>query len=255
MIIFYGYNDGRALTIRNRKIHLSIALYSLILVIPFTFIGIIKTEYFWFVAWVFPLIFFFFSILDFCFIKYNNEVFLKGLKKKHLFKVEHAKIYKDGKEIKQVYKIKLYKYKNYLFMEMAKSFYRIPDDEYIAGSRTELLQIMAVKSNHTVWLRLPEKTNEEKTDILFREINLEGKCRLFYSKNREHIVYIYKRYDGFFSVGSASLILADNDELEFTNTYGWWEPDNIGNSIFETEEMAFNEIKNQLSNYKEFVIN
>ena len=254
MIIFYGYNDGQALAVQNRKVYLRIALYSLIAVIPFTVIGIIRTEYFWFFSWAFPLFFLFLSILTFFFVKYDNEVFLKGLRKKHLFKVENVKIYKDGKEIKRINKIRLYKHKNYLLMKTADSFFRIPDDEYLMGSRTELLQTMIVNRNHTVWLRLPPKTVEEKRDLLFREIRLEKSCRLFYSKNKEHILYICRREDGFFSVGAERLILADDAELDLFKVYGWWEPDNITKSIFETEEMAYNDIKNAIVDYDELKI-
>lgn len=196
MIIFNGYNDVAALAARNRKVYLRIALYSLLLVIPFTVIGIVRAEYLCFLSWVFPLFFIFLCI--FTFVKYDNEVFLKGTRKKHLFKVENQKIYKDGKEIKQVGKIRLYKCKNYLCMKTSGSFFRIPDEEYVLGSRTELLQILIINPDHTVWLRLPHKTFEEKKDLLFNEIDWENKCRLFYSKNKEHIVYIYKRADGFF---------------------------------------------------------
>lgn len=254
MIIFYGYNDGQALAVRNRKIYVRIALYSLILVIPFTVIGIVRTEYLWFLSWVFPLFFLFLSILTFFLVKYDNEVFLKGIRKKHLFKVENLKIYKDGKEIKRVDKIRLYKHKNYLFLETADSFFRIPDDEYTAGSRTELLQTLKINKNHSVWLRLPFKTVEEKKDILFREINLENKCRLFYSNNKDYIVYIYRREDGFFSVGADRLVLADDEEMDLLKIYGWWEPDNVIKSIFETEETAYADIKNSIADYKELMM-
>lgn len=253
MIIFYGYNDGQALAIRNRNACMRIALYSLIIVIPFTVIGMIRREYLWFLSWGFPLFFWFLSLLTFFFVEYDNKVFLKGLRKKHLFKVEKLKIYQDGKEIKRVDKIRLYERKNYLFLETARSFFRIPDDEYLTGSRTELLQTMIVNRNHTVRLRLPPKMVEEKKDILFREINLENKCRLFYAKNKEHIVYIYKRADGFFSVGADRLVLADDEESDLFETYGWWESDRAGTSIFETEEMAYNDIKNIIANYEELI--
>ena len=253
MIAFYGYNDGRAMAIRNRQVFLRIALRSLIFVIPLTLIGTVRAECLWFISWVFPLFFLFLSITTFFFVKYDDQVFLSGLKLKHLFKVENAKIYKDGKEIKPVSKIKLYQRKDYLFMETSHSYFRIPDDEYVAGSRAELLQAMVVNRDHTVWLRLPPKTEEEIKDMLFREIDLNHKCRLFYSKNKDHIVYIAKREDGFFSVGADRLILANDSEMEFIHAYGRWEPENMGKSVFETEEMAFHEIQTQVSDYEELL--
>lgn len=36
--------------------------------------------------------------------------------------------------------------------------------------------------------------------------------------------------------GAERLILADDAELDLFKVYGWWEPDNITKSIFETEE-------------------
>lgn len=252
MILFYGYNDGQALAIQSRRNLVRVALYSLILVIPFTVIGIITSEYLWLLCWIFPCLFFVLAIANFLFVKYNDEVFLKGVKTKHRFQVENGKIYKDGKEIKRVDKIKVYPYKNSLFMETSHSFFRIPDGEYQVGSRQELLQIMTINRNHTIKLRLPPKTEEEKTEILFAEINLKDKCRLFYSKDKKHIVYIYRLPDGFFSVGAEHLTLADEDELRFGTSYGWWEPDCCsGTSIFQTEELAYNEIKNTLFDYEE----
>lgn len=255
MILFYGYNDGQALAIQNRRNLARVALYSLIVVIPFTVIGIITTEYLWLLCWIFPCAFLALALATFLFRKYDDEVFLKGEKKRHIFKVENGEIYKDGKEIKQVDKIKIYVYKDYLFMETSHSFFRIPNEAYEVGSRQELLQSMIIKRNHTIKLRLPPKTEEEKTEILFAKINREDKCRLFYSKDKRRIVYIFRLRDGFFSVGAEHLTLADEDELQFGTGYGWWEPDkDSGKSIFQTEELAYNEIKNMLSDYEELLL-
>lgn len=111
-----------------------------------------------------------------------------------------------------------------------------------------------MKRKRSARLQLPPKTVEEIKDILFKKINLENKSRLFYSKNRERIVYIYKRDDGFYSVGAERLTLANDEEITAYETYGWWEPDIIRKSIFETEEMAYNDIKNILVDYEELII-
>ncbi|MGN0807248.1 MAG: hypothetical protein ACI4MN_02240 [Candidatus Coproplasma sp.] len=107
---------------------------------------------------------------------------------------------------------------------------------------------------HSASLQLHSKTIEEKKELLFNKINLENKSRLFYSRDKERIVYIYKRDDGYYSVGAESLTLADDEEITLYNTYGWWEPKSIRKSIYETEEMAYNDIKNLLVDYEELII-
>lgn len=251
MIIFYGYNDGQAVAIQNRRVLLRLALCSLVLVIPLTVLAIVIKEYSCLIVWCIPFLFLLFFALTFPMAKYDDRIFLKGLKTKHLFQLSNAKLYKDGKEVKQVEKIKLYRRKKYLFLVTGRSYFRIPNDAYTVGSREELLQRVSLCKNHTIRLLLPPVTEEEKKEILLRKINLEGKCRLFYSKDRDRIVYIYQREDGFFSIGAERLELADDEDAQMMNVYGWWEQENIGKSIFQTEEMAFREIKNTIDEYEE----
>lgn len=47
------------------------------------------------------------------------------------------------------------------------------------------------------------------------------------------------------------MIFADDEEIGLCNVYGWWVPENIRKSIFETEEMAYNDIKAVIVDYEE----
>ncbi|MGN1104517.1 MAG: hypothetical protein ACI4QI_06530 [Candidatus Coproplasma sp.] len=110
-----------------------------------------------------------------------------------------------------------------------------------------------MSANRFTRLQLTHKTVEEKKDIMFKEINFSNKCRIFYSKDRAHIVYIFKRDDGFYSIGAERLTLADDEEIVMYKTYGWWEPESIRKSIYETEEIAYCDIKNAIADYEELI--
>ncbi len=55
------------------------------------------------------------------FSKYDDKVLKeKGIKTKHLFKIDDFKLFKDGIEIKNKDQIKFYVYKKYIFLEFKK---------------------------------------------------------------------------------------------------------------------------------------
>ena len=74
------------------------------------------------------------------FEKYDENVFLQGEKKDHTFRIVDGLIYKDGKEIKLIRSIKIYRYKGFLYMETSHSMFVIKDTDYMVGSREELIE-------------------------------------------------------------------------------------------------------------------
>lgn len=79
------------------------------------------------------------SFLVLLFERYDENVFLKGEKKDHTFRIEDGLIYKDGKEIKLIPSIRIYCYRGFLYMETSHSMFVIMDTDYMVGSRDELI--------------------------------------------------------------------------------------------------------------------
>ena len=130
MIKFYGYNDARAIAVYNKrnltKMFLIFALICFFISIIAIVIPLYELLYIWGVFLFLLLIALFAS----SFSKYDDKILKeKGIKTKHLFKIEDFKLFKDNKEIKQKEHIKFYSYKNYIFLELTKSYYYIPKDE------------------------------------------------------------------------------------------------------------------------------
>lgn len=160
-------------------------------------------------------------------------------------------LYKDGKEMKYISNIKLYKFKKYLFIEWEKIFYRIKNEDYIMGSRDEFLSYISFYSRHSVAFKLPFKTDEEIVDMLFKKIDLEEKERLFYSQDKRKIIYIYKNFLGSYSVGYEKIFIAYDEERYFSGQYGWWEMENRFISFYGTVEEALKDIQFEIKNFIE----
>ena len=80
------------------------------------------------------------SFLVLLFEKYDENVFLQGERKDHTFRIEDGLIYKDGKEIKLIRSIRIYRYRGFLYMETSHSMFVIMDTDYTVGSRDELIE-------------------------------------------------------------------------------------------------------------------
>jgi len=100
-------------------------------------------------------------------------------------------------------------------------------------------------------VNLPNKSDDEIIDLLFSEKSLVGKERLFYSKDKTKIVYIMKNTDKSYSVFYERLTIADDEERAIMGIYGWWEPYFSRKSYYETADLAYNDIKNEISDYIE----
>ena len=80
------------------------------------------------------------SFLVLLFERYDENVFLQGERKDHTFRIEDGLIYKDGKEIKLIRSIRIYRYRGFLYMETSHSMFVIKDTDYTVGSREELIE-------------------------------------------------------------------------------------------------------------------
>lgn len=140
-ISFYGYNDGKAIEIYNCINLFLPTVISVVVSLIFSLISyLLRNPYLLFV-WIMPAILFSAYILCVLTTGYNEKVFLAGTKKKHSFIVENGSLTRDGKPIRTD-GIKVYAFKNFVFLITLKTYYRIPNDAFIGISREEFLRFM-----------------------------------------------------------------------------------------------------------------
>ncbi len=143
-ISFYGYNDGKATEIYNCINLFLPTLISVIVSLFFSLLSYILHNSYLLVFWIIPAILCLTYILCISVTGYNDRVFLKGTKKKHSFIVDDGNLIRDGKTIKKE-EIKVYVFKNFVFLIAKKTYYRIPNEEFLGISREEFLQFMKNK--------------------------------------------------------------------------------------------------------------
>lgn len=139
MFEFYGYNNGKAIAIRNQyNLQIITLIFAMVclLISPLAFIFKIYSLL-W--CWLAPLLLFILSFLVLLFEKYDNSVFLKGQKQKHKFVIKDNKMFKEGKEIKSLNCIKIREHKKILFIELKQSYYIIYKSE-LACSVKDLIK-------------------------------------------------------------------------------------------------------------------
>ncbi len=246
-----GYNDARALAIygiiKMFPVFIMSLIISLLSLIPTIIFQIYELAYI-FIVPVFLLII---IILQYI-VNSRYKTFLKDTKTKHNFVLENGVLYKNGIEIKSKDNIRLYKFKNFIFLELKKSYYRIMNDEYLNGSREELMSHVRFHSKHYISFTLSPKNDDDIVNLLFKEVTLEGKERLFYSQDRKKIIYIYKNSAGSYSIGYESMYIAFDEERYYLGKYGWWEPKCSNNaSYFGTIDEAYKEIKIEVRDFIE----
>ena len=93
------------------------------------------------VVWVFPAVMCFAYILSISLTGYNDRVFLSGARKKHAFVVDQQKLIRDGKPINKD-GIKVYGFRKFVFLITKRTYYRIPNEEFVGISREAFLQFM-----------------------------------------------------------------------------------------------------------------
>ena len=140
-ISFYGYNDGKAIEIYNCINLFLPTVISVILSLAVSLFSYLFRNPYLLVIWILPAILFLTYILCISMTGYNDRVFLSGLKKKHTFIIENETLVRDGKPMKTD-GIKVYAFKSFVFLITQKTYYRIPNDEFIGVSREEFLRFI-----------------------------------------------------------------------------------------------------------------
>lgn len=159
-----GYNDEKAVALYSVIKTFHPFIVSLIIACVCAVFAIIFKLPQLTLVFVLPGVLLLFMALSYV-VNSNYKEFLKGLKTKHDFRLENGILYKDNKEVKSTDNIRLYKFNNFLFLELKKSYYRIPDDEYTTGSRTEFLaQVKKVNGFRIAFIKNAFKSEENSIE-------------------------------------------------------------------------------------------
>ena len=136
---FKGRNGGMAVAIRNHiMLFRAFVITLLITLVPTIIFVCINNSYFW-VFLILPLMLLTISYIVFFFSKYDDRVFLSNQKKDHIFEIKNNFLFKDGKEIKLIKSVKIYRYKKFLYMETSHSMFVIQNTDFISGDRDVFL--------------------------------------------------------------------------------------------------------------------
>ena len=136
---FKGRNGGMALAIRHHiMLFRAFVITFLITLVPTIIFVCINNSYFW-VFLILPLMLLTISCVVFFFSKYDDRVFLSNQNKDHIFEVKNNSLFKDGKEIKLIKSVKIYRYKKFLYMETSHSMFVIQNTDFISGDRDNFL--------------------------------------------------------------------------------------------------------------------
>lgn len=219
-----GYNDTKAIAIYGNIKIMPALIISFVIAILSLIPTLILQVYELILIFIIPAILLVAMLMQY-FLNSRYKTFLRDAKTEHKFCLDNGILYKDGNEIKSKHDIRLYKFKNFIFLELKQSYYRIMNDDYLTGSREKLLSQIRFHNRHYISINIPPKTDEEIINLLFNEVDLDGKERLFYSQDKRNIVYIYKNSAGSYSIGYERLFIAYDEERYFSGKYGWWEPD------------------------------
>lgn len=142
---FYGYNDGKAIRIYNCINLFLPTVISIITSLALSLLSYLLHNPYLLVIWVLPIILLLAYVLCFVFEAYDDRVFLAGTKKKHPFIVDSGILLRDGKPIKKD-GIRVYTFKNFVFLVCKKTYYRVPNEDFIGISREDFLQFMKSKN-------------------------------------------------------------------------------------------------------------
>lgn len=142
-ISFIGYNDGKAICTYNCICLFWPTLISFICSITLTVFAIVYSMFYLLSLWILFIICIFAILLNFLLIGYNDKVYLKGLKTKHVFQIRKGLLFKDGVQIKNTKAIRIYKFRKSLMIVLKKSYYRIPNESFDKISRDDFLHYVS----------------------------------------------------------------------------------------------------------------
>jgi len=143
-VSFYGYNDGKAIEIYNCINLFFPTVISILVSLILSLLSYYLHNPYLLVVWIIPIILLLTYILCIAGTSYNDRVFLAGAKKRHSFIVDNGTLTRDGKPMKTE-GIKIYAFKNFVFMITKNTYYRIPNEEFVGICREEFLRFMKVK--------------------------------------------------------------------------------------------------------------
>ena len=127
---FIGMNNGFALTMDNHINLISVFLYTS----PMYFVALVSFVFNYNVlGWAmscFPTVFLVMSFLVFLFRKLDNK-FLEGNQQEHSFVIDKGVLIRDKKQVKDVTKFTVYKYKNFIHIKTSKTFYVVHEEDCI----------------------------------------------------------------------------------------------------------------------------
>ena len=144
-ISFYGYNDGKAIEVYNCIRLFLPTMFSIMVSLFLSFLSVVLRNSYLLLIWILPGILCLLYILCIACTNYNDRVFLDGVKKKHSFIVDNGNLVRDGKMIKKD-GIRVYTFKKFVFLITKKSYYRIPNEDFIGISREEFLDFIKSKN-------------------------------------------------------------------------------------------------------------
>ena len=246
-----GYNDSKAIGIYGNIKLFPVFIISLILSFLFLIPALLLKIYLLSLFFVLPLFILLIILIQYV-INTKSKNFLEGSLVKHKFLLKNNLLYKDGVEIKSVNDICLYKFKNFLFLILKNSYYRINNSDFIVGSRDEFLGRIKYRKRHHIVFLLPKLNDDEKVNFLFDRITLKDKVKLFYSSDKTRIMYIYKNSVGSYSIRKEKMELATDEEVQSLGQYGWREEEYSDFvSYYDSIESALNDLKYELNSYIE----
>lgn len=136
---FKGRNGGMALAIRNHiMLFRAFVISLLVFLLPTVIFVCVSNPYFW-VFLIMPLMLLLFSLAVFLLAKYDEKVFLSNVRKEHIFEIKNECLFKNGKEVKSIQSIKIYRYNRFLYMETSHSIFTIKNTDYAEGNREEFI--------------------------------------------------------------------------------------------------------------------
>ena len=152
-----GYNDTKAIAIygniKMTPFFIGSLIASCLTLIPTFIFGIYELAF----VFILPALLGIIMITQYI-VNCSSKKFLEGEKVKHTFCLDSGTFYKDGKEMKNVSDIRLYKFKKFLFIETKKSYYRIANEDYTSGSREEFLSRIKILPKRRIEFIAPGKS-------------------------------------------------------------------------------------------------
>ena len=125
---FIGKNNGFSLTMDNHINLFSVFLYTF----PMYFVALVSFVFnynvFGWTMLCFPTLFLVMSFLVFLFKKLDNK-FLEVNQQEHSFVIDKGVLIRDKKEVKDITKFTVYKYKKFIHIKTSKTFYVVHEED------------------------------------------------------------------------------------------------------------------------------